>query len=38
MEVYEAIEKRRAIRVFKKSATEEYLRKIILAGSKAPVR
>jgi len=29
MEVYEAIEKRRAIRVFKKSATEEPLKKII---------
>jgi nitroreductase len=38
MEVYEAIEKRRTIHVFKKSATEGYLREIILAGSKAPVR
>jgi hypothetical protein len=38
MEVYEAIEKGRAIHVFKKSATEEYLRKIIMAGSKVPVR
>ena len=36
MDVYEAIEKRRTIRIFKKGATEEQLRKIILAGSKAP--
>lgn len=36
MEVYEAIEKRRTIRIFKKRATEEQLRKVILAGSKAP--
>ena len=36
MEVYEAIEKRRTIRIFKKGATEAQLRKIILAGSKAP--
>jgi 5,6-dimethylbenzimidazole synthase len=36
MDVYEAIEKRRTVRVFKKGATEEQLRKIILAGSKAP--
>jgi nitroreductase len=36
MEVYEAIEKRRTIRIFKKGATEEQLRRIILAGSKAP--
>ncbi len=36
MDVYEAIEKRRTIRVFKKGATEEQLRRIILAGSKAP--
>jgi nitroreductase len=36
MELYEAIGKRRTIRIFKKGATEEQLRKIILAGSKAP--
>ncbi len=36
MDVYEAIEKRRTIRIFKRGATEEQLRKIILAGSKAP--
>ena len=36
MDLYEAIEKRRTIRVFKKGATEEQLRRIILAGSKAP--
>ena len=36
MDLYEAIEKRRSIRVYKKGATEAQLRKIILAGSKAP--
>ena len=36
MDIYEAIEKRRTIRIFKKEATGEKLRKIILAGSKAP--
>src|SRR4030042_1328259 len=36
MDIYEAIEKRRTIRIFKKGATEEQLRKIILAGSEAP--
>lgn len=36
MDLYEAIERRRTIRIFKKRATEEQLRKIILAGSKAP--
>ena len=36
MDIYEAIEKRRTIRIFKKGAKEEQLRKIILAGSKAP--
>ncbi len=36
MDIHEAIEKRRTVRVFKKGATEEQLRKIILAGSKAP--
>lgn len=36
MEFYDVIEKRRSIRVCKKGATEEQLRKIILAGTKAP--
>lgn len=36
MELYEAIEKRRTIRVFKGGASEEQLKKIILAGTKAP--
>jgi nitroreductase len=36
MELYETIEKRRTIRIFKAPATEEQLRKIILAGTKAP--
>lgn len=36
MDLYEAIEKRRTIRVFKKGATEDQIRRIILAGSKAP--
>jgi nitroreductase len=36
MDLYEAIGKRRTVRVFKKGATEEQLRRIILAGSKAP--
>jgi 5,6-dimethylbenzimidazole synthase len=36
MEIYEAIEKRRTVRSFKKGATEEQLRRVILAGSKAP--
>jgi len=36
MDLYEAIEKRRTIRVFKKPATEEQLKKIILAGTKVP--
>ncbi len=36
MDVYEAIEKRRTIRIFKNGATEEQLRRIMLAGSKAP--
>ena len=35
MDVYEAIEKRRTIRVFKQGIPEEQLRKIILAGTKA---
>jgi 5,6-dimethylbenzimidazole synthase len=36
MDLYEAIERRRTIRVFKKGATLEQLKKILLAGTKAP--
>jgi nitroreductase len=36
MDIHEAIERRRTVRVFKKGATEEQLRRIILAGTKAP--
>ena len=36
MDLYEAIERRRTIRVFKKGASEEQLRKIMVAGTKAP--
>jgi 5,6-dimethylbenzimidazole synthase len=36
MDLYEAIENRRTIRVFKGPATEDQLKKIILAGTKAP--
>ncbi|MBW1863338.1 MAG: nitroreductase family protein [Deltaproteobacteria bacterium] len=36
MELYEAIEKRRTIRIYKNGASEEQLRKILLAGTKAP--
>jgi nitroreductase len=36
MDVYEAIEKRRSVRIYKQGASEEQLRKIILAGTKAP--
>lgn len=36
MDVWEAIEKRRTVRVFKKEVPEELLRKIILAGARAP--
>lgn len=35
MDVYEAIEKRRTIRVFTQGVSEELLRKVILAGTKA---
>jgi len=35
MDIYEAIEKRRTVRFFKRGATEEQVRRIILAGSKA---
>jgi len=36
MDVYETIEKRRTIRGFTKGVSEEMLRKLILAGTKAP--
>src|SRR4030066_2001248 len=36
MELHEAIEKRRTIRIFKKKASENQLKKIILAGTQAP--
>jgi 5,6-dimethylbenzimidazole synthase len=36
VDIYEAIEKRQTIRVFKGPATDEQLKKIILAGTKAP--
>jgi nitroreductase len=36
MDLYEAIEKRRTIRIYQEPATEEQLRKILLSGSKAP--
>ncbi len=36
MDLFEAIEKRRTIRIYKESATEEQLKKILIAGSKAP--
>ena len=36
MDIWEAIEKRRSIRRFAGPATEEQLRKIILAGTRAP--
>ncbi|MGD8226453.1 MAG: nitroreductase family protein [Desulfobacteraceae bacterium] len=36
MDVYEAIERRRTIRIFKSEASDEQLRKVILAGTKAP--
>ena len=36
MDVYEAIEKRRTVRGFKRGVSEEQLRKIILTGTKAP--
>jgi nitroreductase len=35
MDIYEAFEKRRTVRGFSRPATEEVVRKIILAGSKA---
>ena len=36
MDVYEAIEKRRTVRGFSGGVSEAQLRKIILAGTKAP--
>lgn len=36
MDVWEAIEKRRTVRAFKRAVPEKLLRKIILAGSRAP--
>ena len=36
MELYEAIEKRRTVRIFKQGATEAQLRKLIAVGAKAP--
>ncbi|MDP2919665.1 MAG: nitroreductase family protein [Dehalococcoidia bacterium] len=36
MDVHEAIEKRRTIRAFKQGVSEEQLRKLLLAGVKAP--
>ncbi len=36
MDIYEAIEKRRTIRIYKKDATEDQLRRLLLAGAKAP--
>ena len=36
MEVYEAIKTRRTIRTFTKKATEEQVRKLLLAGVQAP--
>ncbi len=36
MDVFEAIEKRRTVRVFKQGVPEEQLRKLLLAGIKAP--
>jgi len=36
MEMHEVITKRRTIRIFRKKASEEQLKKIILAGTQAP--
>jgi len=36
MDVYEAIENRRSIRVFTQAISEEQLRRLLLAGTKAP--
>ena len=34
MDIYEAIEKRRTVRIFKKGAAEEQLRKIVVGGTR----
>ncbi len=36
MEIHEVMAKRRTIRIFKKKASEEQIKKIILAGTQAP--
>jgi len=36
MDLYEAIDKRRSIRVYRKKATEEQLQRLLVAGAKAP--
>ena len=36
MDVYEAIQRRRTVRAFKQGVSEEQLRKLLLAGVKAP--
>jgi len=36
MDLYEAIEKRRTIRIFKEGASDDQLKRIILAGTQAP--
>ena len=36
MDVYEAIEQRRSLRVFKQNVSEEQVRKLLMAGTKAP--
>jgi nitroreductase len=36
MDLYEAIERRRTIRVFKAAATDDQLKRILLAGTKSP--
>lgn len=36
MELNEAIDRRRTVRIFAKGATEEQLRRVVLAGSKVP--
>ncbi len=36
MDFYEAIEKRRTVRIFKQGATEDQLRKLLATGAKAP--
>ena len=38
MDVYDAIEKRRTIRIYRGKATEEQIRRLLLAGSKAPIK